>query len=70
MPDLEPYDDGWGEIFDVAALDCDDLRGGYWLGAQRLYQMRADLGRLDAVAKILQVRSLLAALGCPHAAMI
>src|SRR6266481_4506672 len=56
MPDLRlysPFGDGVG--YDVAPVDTDLQRGRHGACAEWLHQMRPDLGRLDAVAEILQV---------------
>jgi hypothetical protein len=47
---------GCGENVDhVQALGTDFQRGRYRFCPQWLHQMRSDLGRLDAIAEILQV---------------
>jgi hypothetical protein len=43
-------------VDNVSALGTDFQRGRDGAIAQWLYQMRADLGRLDAFAEILQIR--------------
>jgi hypothetical protein len=46
-----------GEWFDHAqAIDIDSQRGRHGPRPQWLHQMRSDLGRLDAIAEILQIR--------------
>src|ERR1700736_4115356 len=61
MPDLRPYDRGVGEQVDhVQAIDNDFERGRDGSCPQWLHQMRSDLGRLGAVAEILQVGPFLA----------
>jgi hypothetical protein len=56
MPDLGSYDKGVaGADHHVQAFGTDFQRGRHGTCAQRLHQMRSDLGRLDAIAEVLQV---------------
>jgi hypothetical protein len=57
MPDFGSYGGRCGECVDnVSAVGTDFRRGCHGAIAQRLHQMRANLGRLDAIAEILQIR--------------
>ena len=61
MPGSGPYDVLHGEqVGHVQTIGADSRRGRHGPRPQRLHQMRADLGRLDAIAEILQVGSFLA----------
>jgi len=56
MPDFAPYDAAPGNrVDDVAAICLGVLLGPGWPCAGRVHQMRPDLGRLAAIAKILQI---------------
>src|SRR3981081_4570587 len=55
MPDLRPYDTTWGAVGHVQALGTDFQRDPHGSRPQWLHEMRSDLGRLDAIAEILQV---------------
>src|SRR5579871_2138032 len=63
VPDLKiagpgPYDGiPWGEVFPNVSSTClDRQRDRRGVDAQRLYQMRPDLGRLVSVPEILPIR--------------
>jgi hypothetical protein len=60
MPDLGPYDGAWEQIDHVQAIGNDFERGRHRSRPQWLHQMRSDLGRLGAIAEILQVGPFLA----------
>jgi hypothetical protein len=61
MPDFAAYDAALGNRVDHGTAGClGVLCGGGWIRAVRLHQVWPDLGRLDAVAEILQIGSLLA----------
>jgi hypothetical protein len=63
MPDLRPYDEGCGKwVGHVQAIGIDFQRGCRGPRPQWLHQMRSDLGRLGAIAEILQVGPFLAKL--------
>jgi hypothetical protein len=53
MPELKPYDGPRGVIFDIAAMAL-GTRSGCDGPPQQVYQIRVDLGQLDAGAEILQ----------------
>src|ERR1700676_5389285 len=55
MPDLRPYDRGWEQVDHVQAIGNDFERGRDGSCPQWLHQMRSDLGRLGAIAEILQI---------------
>jgi hypothetical protein len=60
MPDLRRYARGFGgRISHVQAMGVDFERGRDGRCAQWLHQVRADLGRLAAIAEVLQIGSLL-----------
>ena len=63
MPGWGPYDVVHGEqTGHVQAIGIDSERRRLGSRPQRLHQMRTNLGRLDAIAEILQVGSFLAPL--------
>ena len=49
----------WGVVGHVQAMGTDFQRDRHGFRPQRLHQMRSDLGRLDAIAEILQIGPLL-----------
>jgi hypothetical protein len=56
MPDLRPYDKGEGSGANhVQTIGTDFERGRHGSRPQWLHQMRSDLGRLGAIAEILQI---------------
>ena len=55
MPDLRAYDGGGEWAGHVQTIGIAFQRGRRGSCAQRLHQMWPDLGRLDAIAEILQV---------------
>ena len=60
MPDFTPYDAAFGNRVDHVAACAGIMRGRGRPCAQRLHQMRPDLGGLAAIAEILQIGPLLA----------
>ena len=61
MPDFARYDAMLGErVDDVASMCPDILPDRAWSGAERLHQVRPDLGRLAPRAEIVPIGSALA----------
>ena len=52
-----------GVGYHVQAFGTDPRRGRHGSGAQWVHEMRSDLGRLDAIAQILQIGPFLARAG-------